>query len=65
MPKTVSIVMPKSWYDELKKIALEKNIKVSKIICDTLKRKFKFKEERRPVGQPKKYLKIKIQDIKQ
>ena len=55
MPKTVSIVRPKSWYNELKKIAVEKNITVSKIDSDILKRKLKFKEERLQRGRHKKH----------
>ena len=62
--KTVSIVMPESWYLEIKAIAIKKRQSINKVICEVLRKKFKLKEKKRPHGRPQKYLKIKIQDIK-
>jgi len=54
-PKTISIVMPESWHDEIKAQAQSKSESVNKTICDVLKKKFKLKEKKRSRGRPKKF----------
>lgn len=56
-PARVTVVMPKAWHDKLKLIAAQSGESVNNLIYETLKRRFKFKGDKRPRGRPAKEVK--------
>lgn len=59
-PERMTILIPKSWKIILKDYAYQRGVSLNKIICDTLQRKFKLKENKRARGRPAKYRRILI-----
>ncbi|MCH7928787.1 MAG: hypothetical protein IID03_12540 [Candidatus Dadabacteria bacterium] len=56
-PARVTVVMPKEWHEELKAIADRDSNSVNNLICETIRKRFGFTNNKRPRGRPKKHLK--------